>query len=143
MGRIVAIDYGTKRTGVAVSDQGKTFAFAYDTITTSEIYEFLKDYHAREVIELVVVGEPKNLKSEITHATKYVEQFVKKLAKELPGVPVERIDERFSSTMAKQSLIDSGVKKMDRRDKSLVDKVSAAILLQSWFEQQKIKLERK
>lgn len=135
MGRILAIDYGIKRTGLAVSDESQTFAFALDTIPTQELTGFLIKYIKENSIDAIIVGEPRSLKNQPTDATPHIEGFVRRLAKDFPMQKIYRVDERFTSSMAKQSIIDSGVKKKDRRDKGLVDKVSATIILQSWMEQ--------
>ncbi len=134
MGRIIAIDYGTKRTGLAVTDESGIFAFGLTTVTTHDLPEFLKKYVLENQIEGFVIGEPRTLSNKETDATKYIEAFIKYLKKLFPSIAVHRMDERFTSGMATKSILDSGVKKKDRRDKSLVDMVSATIILQSWLE---------
>lgn len=132
MGRILAIDYGTKRTGLAVTDETQT-SFALTTVPTHELSTYLKQYIPENKVEGIVIGEPKTMLNEPTHATKYVESFVKQLLKQFPGLPLYRMDERFTSKIASQTILDSGIKKMERRNKSLVDMVSATIILQSWL----------
>lgn len=138
MGRILAIDYGTKRTGLAVTDETQTFAFALTTVPTHELSTYLKQYIPENKVEGIVIGEPKTMLNEPTHATKYVESFVKQLLKQFPGLPLYRMDERFTSKIASQTILDSGIKKMERRNKSLVDMVSATIILQSWLEKRNL-----
>ncbi|MBL0340524.1 MAG: Holliday junction resolvase RuvX [Bacteroidetes bacterium] len=139
MGRIIAIDYGTKRTGLAVTDETQTFAFGLTTLATHELSNYLRTYVAEHVIEGFVIGEPKTMANGPTNATVHVELFVKQLGKIFPGLPLYRMDERFTSKMASQSIIDSGIKKMGRRNKSMVDMVSATIILQSWIEKKNFK----
>ena len=134
MGRILAIDYGVKRTGLAVSDESQTFAFALDTISTANLTAFLVNYLKENVVDAFVVGEPKKLNNTPTDATPHIEGLIRRLTKDFPSQKIYRIDERFTSSMALQSLIESGVKKKERKDKSLIDKVSATIILQSWLE---------
>ena len=134
MGKVLAIDYGLKRTGLAISDDTKTFAFSLTTVATSGLHQFLTEYCSSHEIESFVVGVPTRLNNQPTHATPHVEGFIKRLQKEFADKPVYRMDERFTSSMAVQAIIQSGVKKKDRRDKSLVDMVSATIILQSWIE---------
>lgn len=138
MERVLAIDYGTKRTGVAVTDESQTFAFGLTTVATKDIFLFLKDYVLKHPVEGFVVGEPKRMNNTATDATVHIEGFIKKLNKEFPGLAVYRMDERFTSAMAKQAIIDSGVKKKGRENKELVDMVSATIILQSWIELKKV-----
>lgn len=134
MGKIVAIDFGTKRTGLAATDESGIFAFGLTTVTTHELPEFLKQYVVANNVEGFVVGEPRTLSDKETDATRHVEAFVKHLGKLFPSIKIYRMDERFTSGMATKAILDSGVKKKDRRDKSLVDMVSATIILQSWLE---------
>ena len=138
MQRVLAIDYGTKRTGVAVTDETQTFAFGLTTVATKDIFKFLSDYVKNHPVEGFVVGEPKRMNNTATDATVHVEAFIKKLNKEFPSLAIYRMDERFTSAMAKQSIIDSGVKKKGRADKELVDMVSATIILQSWIALKKV-----
>ena len=134
MGRIVAIDYGLKRTGIATTDPQKIIASPLETVPTSELLEFLRRYHQTEQIEKIVVGMPKNLQGEDTDATKPVEAFVSKLERQFPKIEVSLIDERFTSKMALDAMIAGGMKKKDRQKKENVDKISAAILLQSYMD---------
>jgi len=136
--RVLAIDFGTKRTGIAVSDETQTFAFGLTTVHTKDLFKFLSDYILNHPVEGFVVGEPKRMNNTETDATVHVEAFIKRLKKEFPSLAVYRMDERFTSAMAKQSIIDSGVKKKGRENKELVDMVSATIILQSWIERKKV-----
>jgi len=137
LGRIVSIDYGSKRIGLAVTDPGAKIATGLDTVHTNEIWDYLKIYIAKEDVSCFVVGFPKDINNQPSDAAKYIGPFIKKLKKICPGIPVELVDERFTSKMAFQAMIDGGVKKMARRNKALVDKISATILLQSFLEQKK------
>ena len=136
MGRILAIDYGLKRTGIAVSDETQTFAFALETVSTHELEMFLKKYCNENPVDAFVVGEPRDMRNIPADATPHIEGFVRRLNNLFPDFKVYRIDERFTSSIAMRSIIDSGVKKKGRREKGLVDQVSATIILQSWIEQQ-------
>jgi putative Holliday junction resolvase len=135
MARIVAIDYGTKRVGLAVTDPSRIIATALDTVMVHEVMSYLKSYSEREGIERFVVGEPKNTNNTPSEVAPAVERFVQHLHKLFPHIPVDRIDERFTSKMAAQAMIDSGLKKKDRMRKELVDQTSAVIILQSWMAQ--------
>ena len=139
MGRIMAIDYGRKRTGIAVSDPLKIIANALTTVKSDEIYIFLRNYQKNETIETIVVGYPKTLNNKGSEALVYINPFIKKLCKEFPDILVEIIDERFTSKLANQAKIDGGLKKEKRKDKSLTDSISATIILQSYMEQQRNK----
>lgn len=138
LGRIVAIDYGNKRVGIAVTDPLQLIATPLDTVHAKDILTFLKAYVAREPVEAIVVGMPRTLENTPTDVTSAVVGFVRKLKRELPDVPVFTHDERFTSRMAFQAMIAGGVKKKDRQNKATVDKVSATIILQSYLEQQKL-----
>lgn len=137
MKRLVGIDYGKKRVGVAVSDPLMIFASPLETVPTANIINYLKTYTSKEEVEKFVVGYPVNMDNRPSEAAQYVDIFLKQLKKAFPQIPVELEDERFTSVLAFQSLIDSGVKKMDRRDKSAVDKVSAALILQTYMDRKK------
>jgi len=137
MKRLVGIDYGKKRVGVAVSDPLMIFASPLETVPTANIINYLKTYTSKEEVEKFVVGYPINMDNRPSEAAQYVDIFLKQLRKAFPQIPVELEDERFTSVLAFQSLIDSGVKKMDRRDKSAVDKVSAALILQTYMDRKK------
>jgi len=134
MDRIVGIDYGRKRVGVAVSDPLGIFASGLETVPAAAIVEYLKNYTQKENVTLFVVGYPMNLNNKPSEAAKYVDQFLNLLKKHFPQIPVKLEDERFTSQLAMRAMIDGGVKKMDRRDKAMVDKVSAAIILQSFMD---------
>lgn len=134
MGRILAIDYGTKRTGIAVTDPAKIIATGLTTVPTHEIFNFLEKYVKENDVEYFVVGEPKQMNSSPSASAKSVNDFVSQLKKKISSIPVKRLDERFTSKMAFQTLIDSGLKKKQRRNKALLDEVSATIILQSWLE---------
>ena len=134
MGRILAIDYGRKRTGLAVTDPLKMIANALKTIKTEDIWLFLDEYMAKQEVECIVAGYPKQMNNEPSEAVQYINPFLKKLEKKYPGIKIELMDERFTSKMAQQTMIDGGVKKMKRRDKALLDSISATIILQSYME---------
>jgi len=133
MGRILAIDYGRKRVGIAVTDELKMIANALTTIHADEVIGFLKKYSSEENLECIVVGEPKNMKYEASEAEKYIIPFLKKLKKELPDINIVRMDERFTSKIALQTVIEAGLKKKDRRNKALLDSISATLILQSYL----------
>ena len=134
MNRIIGIDYGLKRTGIAVTDPLGIFASPVETVPSAKIIEYLKNYTAKEQIGLFVVGYPMNMNNTPSEAARYVDTFLKQLKKNFPQIPVELEDERFSSVLAHRSMIDGGMKKMARRDKSVVDKISAGIILQSYLD---------
>ncbi|MGM0613217.1 MAG: Holliday junction resolvase RuvX [Bacteroidota bacterium] len=134
MGRIVAIDYGRKRVGIAVTDPGKIIANSLTTVHSKDIFTFLKDYVNKEEVEGVVVGEAKQMDNSASESAEFIEPFVKKLKKTFPEIPVERVDERFTSKMALDAMIQGGTKKKDRQDKGRIDAVSATIILQSYME---------
>ena len=133
MPRILAIDYGLKRTGLAVTDPLKIIATALTTVESPKLIQFLKDYFKKEEVELIVIGEPKNWDESDTHATPLVKKLVEKLKKEFPNMPLKLVDERYTSKMAGDAIIEMGIKKKDRRDKSLVDRVAATIILQDYM----------
>ncbi|MHC1689567.1 MAG: Holliday junction resolvase RuvX [Bacteroidales bacterium] len=134
MKRIVGIDYGRKRVGVAVSDPLGIFASPLETVPAGNILQFIKNYTQKETITRFVVGYPMNLNNQPSEAAKDVDQFLNMLRKQFPEIPVNLMDERFTSKMAMRTLIDGGMKKMDRREKGNIDKVSAAIILQSYLD---------
>ncbi len=134
MGRILAIDFGTKRVGIAVTDESKIIANGLVTIQNKDIITFLKEYLLKEKVECFVVGKPKQMNNKESESAKNVDIFIKLLIKNFPNIPIERIDERFTSKMAFQTMIDSGINKKHRQDKSLIDKISATIILQSYME---------
>ena len=133
MARIIAIDYGLKRTGLAVTDPLQIIATGLTTLPSHEVIKFLKEYFQKEEVELVIVGEPKNLDDTDTHATPIVKRFVKKIMKEFPSMRIITVDERYTSKMASRAMIDMGMKKMQRRDKSLVDEIAATMMLQEYL----------
>lgn len=135
MGKILGIDYGLKRVGIAITDDSNTFAFGLDTFASNQIYSYLEDLLTREDIETIVIGDPKNLKNQETDASKPSNTITVKLKKKYPQINIERIDERFTSKIAFQAMIDGGMKKKDRQKKNNIDKVSATIILQSYLEQ--------
>ena len=137
MGRVLAIDYGKKRVGLAVSDPLKMIATRLTTISTDEIWNFLDEYFNKEDVELVLVGYPRKLNNDPSEALIYINPFLKKFQIKYKQHPLKLMDERFTSKMAFQSMIDAGVSKKDRRNKELVDGVSATIILQSHLEEQK------
>ncbi len=134
MARLIAIDYGLKRVGLAITDPLKMIASPYQTVSALELEDFLLRYDQKEGIEAFVVGMPRNLKNERTHATEMVENFVKQLKAKFPKTPVHLVDERFTSKMAADAMITGGAKRKDRRKKENVDKISAAIILQSFLD---------
>lgn len=129
----MCIDYGGKRTGLAVTDPLQIIASALTTVETKDLMPYLKKYVAQEPVELILVGEPKNWDDSDTHATPLVAAFVKQLAKELPGIPVKMVDERYTSRMATQAMLEMGMKKKDRRVKGNVDQIAATIMLQEYL----------
>lgn len=134
MGRILAIDYGSKRTGLAVTDPLQIIATALDTVRSHDLMEFLKRYAIQESLEAFVIGMPRNLDSTDTNNTPLVKGFIKQLKRVFPDTPIYEHDERFTSRMALDTMIAAGSKKSDRRDKSNIDKISATIILQSFLE---------
>jgi len=134
MSRLLAIDYGAKRTGIAVTDPLQIIATALDTVRTHDLMDFLKKYSQTESIEAFIVGMPRRLDNTDTDNTPRVVSFVKALKKSFPDIPIHTHDERFTSSMALQSMIASGTKKSDRREKGNIDKISATIILQSYME---------
>ncbi len=134
MGRIVAIDYGQKRTGLAVTDELKIIATGLTTVKTADLLDFLKDYVLKNTVECFVVGEPKQMNNTASESALFIEPFVEKLRSAFTTIPVHRMDERFTSKMATRTIREAGLKKKDRQDKALVDTVSATIILQSYME---------
>ena len=133
MARIIAIDYGLKRTGLAVTDPLKIIATGLTTVESSQLIPFLKDYFSKEEVELIIIGEPKNWDDTDTHATPLVEKCIKSLQKDFPGIPVKKVDERFTSKMASRAMLEMGMKKKQRRDKKLIDEIAATIILQDYL----------
>ena len=137
MGRILAIDYGRKRVGLAVTDPLQLIAGSLTTVPAAEAIAFLENYTQTESVELFVVGLPKQMNNEPSESMRYITAFVNLLQKRLPQIPVAMFDERFTSKLAQQTMIDGGLKKKDRRNKALVDQISATIILQSYLESKK------
>jgi putative holliday junction resolvase len=134
MARILAIDYGGKRTGIAVTDPLQIIATGLQTIESAELIPFLKKYFATESVELIIIGLPVNWDDSDTHATPLVKAAIKKLQKEFPAIPLKTVDERYTSKMAKDAMLQMGLKKKDRRDKKLVDEIAATIMLQEYLQ---------
>ncbi len=139
MGRILAIDYGTKRVGLAVTDPLQIISTGLDTVHSKDVISYLKTYAAKEKVDCFVVGEPKQMDATDSQIKKQVDEIVRHLAKTFPTIPVERYDERFTSMMASQALLMSGAKKKDRQNKELVDMTSAIIILQSYMESKRMR----
>jgi putative Holliday junction resolvase len=133
MARILCIDYGLKRTGLAVTDPLQIIATGLTTIESKQLIPFLKKYFIKEPVELIIIGEPKNWDNTDTHATPLVEKCIKALQKNFPAIPVKKVDERYTSKMAKQAMIEMGMKKTERRNKSLVDEIAATMMLQEYL----------
>ena len=134
MGKALGIDYGTKRTGIAITDAMQIIATGLTTVATHNLDDFITDIVAKENIECFVIGDPKSLDGSATDSTGHIKGFVKRLQKKYPQIPVHQVDERFTSKIAKQSILASGVKKKGRQNKALVDEVSATIILQSYLD---------
>lgn len=133
MGRILAIDFGKVRTGIAVTDELQLIASGLETVATKDLITFLKNYTTTEQVELFVVGEPKQMNNEPSESEALIIPFLEKLTKAFPKIPIERVDERFTSKMAFQTMIDSGLSKKKRKNKALVDEISATLILQSYL----------
>ena len=133
MGRILAFDYGTKRTGIAVTDPLQLIASGLKTVETSEILTFLKAYCTNEEVVLFVVGLPRQMNNLPSKSEQFIKSFIRNLKRTFPEIPIKREDERFTSKMALQSMIDSGIKKKQRQNKAMVDEISATLILQSYL----------
>ena len=133
MGRLLAIDYGVKRTGIAVTDELQIIASGLTTVETKDLLVFLKDYISNEQVDKFIVGLPKQMDNTASESEVHIQKFLEKLAVEIPEITVERFDERFTSKMAFQTMIDSGLSKKQRRNKALVDEISATLILQSYM----------
>jgi putative Holliday junction resolvase len=133
LARILAIDYGGKRTGIAVTDPLQIIATGLETIDSRELIPYLKKYFAAEEVELIIIGLPKNWDDSDTHGTPLVEAAIKKIKKEFPAMPLKTVDERYTSKMAKDAMLEMGMKKKDRRIKGNVDVIAAAIMLQEYM----------
>lgn len=134
-GRIVAFDFGEKRTGIAVTDELQIIASGLTTIETKKIFTFLDTYVSEENISLFVVGEPKQMDNSESESEVFIKGFIKKLSNKFPEIEIKRVDERFTSKMAFQTMIDSGLNKRQRQNKALIDEISATIILQTYLEQ--------
>ena len=133
MKRIIALDFGTKRTGIAVTDPMQIIASGLTTVLTKELLDFLKTYTKKESVELFLVGEPKQMNNQASESEVLIAPFISKLRTFFPHIPIKRVDERFTSKMAMQTMIDSGLTKKQRQNKALVDEISATIILQSYL----------
>lgn len=133
MPRILCIDYGLKRTGIAVTDPLQIIATGLTTLHSKELIPFLKDYFSKEQVELILIGWPTNWDESATHATPLVTNCIKQLEKNFPSIPVKKVDERYTSKMAKDAMLEMGLKKKDRRNKALVDEIAATIMLQEYL----------
>jgi len=134
MGRILALDYGQKRVGVAVTDELQIIANSLTTVHSKDILSFLKEYTSREKVDCFVVGDPRQMNNQPSESAKFIEPFVNQLKKQFPEIEVKRIDERFTSKMALQTMLTAGLKKKDRQNKEMIDTISACIILQSYLE---------
>ncbi len=134
MARILCIDYGGKRTGLAVTDPLQIIATALTTVETKELIPYLKKYFAQEAVELILIGEPLNLDDTATHATPLVKAAIVKLTKEFPNIPIKTVDERYTSKMASRAMIEMGMKKKDRQIKGNTDQIAATIMLQEYLQ---------
>ena len=133
MARIMAIDYGLKRTGIAVTDPLQIIATGLTTVESPKLIAFLKEYMRTETVELILMGEPKNWDDSDTHATPLVRQIVRRLEKEFPAMPLKMVDERFTSKLASRAMVEMGMKKKQRQNKALVDEIAATIMLQEYL----------
>lgn len=140
MSRLLSIDYGKKRTGIAVSDPLQIIANGLTTVETSKLFEFLENYLKKEEVETIIVGLPKQMSGELSENMKRIEPFVNRLKKLYPKINIEYYDERFTSKLAHQAMIDGGLKKQDRKNKELIDEISATIILQGYMESKRLRL---
>ncbi len=138
MARILSVDYGRKRTGIAVTDPLQIIANGLVTVSTHELFDFLKGYIEKEDVERIIIGEPRRMNGEMSENWTRVEQFINRWRKNMPQVPIETYDERFTSVLAHRAMIDVGLKKKERQNKALVDEISATIILQSYLESKRI-----
>lgn len=134
MGRILSIDYGGKRTGLAVTDPLKIIATGLTTVDTPKLMNFLKDYFSKEPVELVIIGMPVNWDDSATHATPLVQKFIKDFQKNYPSIPIKEVDERFTSKLASQAMLQMGLKKKQRQNKAMLDEIAATIILQEYLQ---------
>ena len=140
MGRIIAIDYGRKRSGIAVTDTLQVVANGLTSVPTHTLLNFIKDYVSTENVDRIVVGLPKQMNNQPSENMKRIQPFVNRMRKEIPEIPIEMYDERFTSVLAHRAMIDGGMKKMARRDKAIVDEISATIILNDYLESLQAKL---
>lgn len=133
MARILALDFGIKRTGIAVTDELQIIASGLTTVNTKDLLQFLKEYTSQESVELFLLGEPKQMDNTASESEVHIKPFIVKLQNMFPNIPIKRVDERFTSKMAFQTMIDSGLKKNQRKDKALIDEISATLILQSYL----------
>ena len=140
MARIIAIDYGRKRVGVAVTDALQITANGLDTIATGNIFVFLEKYIATEIVEKIIVGEAKQMNGNDSESMTGIRVFIEKLHKKFPAIKIELVDERFTSVLAHRTMLEAGLKKKDRQNKSLVDKISATIILQTYLDMNQMKI---
>lgn len=133
MGRLLAIDYGKVRTGIAITDELQIIASGLTTVLTRDLISFLKDYIKKENVDLFLVGEPKQMNNQPSESEILIVKFLEALEKAIPNIPVERVDERFTSKMAFQTMIDSGLSKKKRQNKALIDEISATLILQNYL----------
>lgn len=138
MPQLLAIDFGKKRTGIAVTDDFQIIASGLTTVDSEKIIDFLKNYFSQHKVEKVIIGEPKQMDGTASESTELIEKFIKKFQNEFPIMPIERIDERFTSKMAFQVMIDSGLKKKQRQNKGLIDEIAATIMLQDYLYYRKL-----
>ena len=134
MSRIICIDYGLKRTGLAVTDPLRIIATGLTTVDSPKLIAFLKDYFLKEKVSLILIGDPRNMDDSATHATAIVSKCIKELEKNFPNIPIEKVDEHYTSKMASQAMIEMGLKKKQRRNKALVDEIAATIMLQEYLQ---------
>ena len=142
LGRILAIDYGQKRVGFAATDELRICANGLDTVHVSKAFDFIVQYVSKEKVDIIVIGEPKTMKFEASDSSRFIEPFVNRLKKAFPDLKIDRYDERFTSKMAFQTMIEAGLSKKQRTNKELVDMISATIILQSYMQQIGIETER-
>jgi putative Holliday junction resolvase len=135
LARILAIDYGLKRTGLAVTDPLKIIATGLAAVESKQLIPFLKNYFSQEEVELIIIGEPRNWDNTDTHATPLVKKIIIELEKNFPLIPIQKVDERFTSKMASRSMLEMGLKKKQRQNKALVDEIAATIMLQEHLKQ--------
>ncbi len=135
MARILAFDYGQKRTGIAITDELQIIASGLTTVETKSIFTYLEDYLSTEKVELFVIGEPKQMNNTASESEEFILKFITKLTNKYPNIPIKRVDERFTSKMAFQTMIDSGMSKGKRKNKALIDQISATIILQTYLDQ--------